>query len=140
MSRSTGHLTERYWGASSAANKNRTSTTLSVVVPAYNEEYVIEASLSRLLVLVESSLLRSIKVIVVDDGSTDGTAVAIERFRTLVEQEKQDNKISWVWVRHLKNSGKGAAIRTGLEHADTELVVIHDSDLEYHPADLLKMG
>ena len=42
-------------------------------------------------------------------------------------------------MRHEKNSGKGAAIRTGLTHVDTELVVIHDADLEYHPGDLLKM-
>lgn len=119
--------------------KSRTSTTLSVIVPAYNEQYLIEASLSRLSVLAESPLLRSIKIIVVDDGSTDGTAAAIERFRKLSVQEKQDGKISWAWVRHLKNSGKGAAIRSGLEYADTDLVVIHDSDLEYHPADLLKM-
>ncbi len=40
---------------------------------------------------------------------------------------------------HEKNQGKGAAIRTALEHADTELVVIHDADLEYHPQDLLQM-
>ena len=44
-----------------------------------------------------------------------------------------DAKFSWVWLRHESNSGKGAAIRTGLEYVDTELVVIHDADLEYHP-------
>jgi glycosyltransferase involved in cell wall biosynthesis len=115
------------------------STTLSVVVPAYNEKYLVAGSLARLLVLGDSPLLRRIKVIVVDDGSSDGTTEAIERFRTSLESGEMDPKFSWVWLRHEKNSGKGAAIRTGLAHVDTELVVIHDADLEYHPGDLLKM-
>src|SRR5271154_5286916 len=118
--------------------KNRRSTTLSVIVPAYNEQFLIEASLARLDVLGESPLLEQIRVIVVDDGSSDDTADAIARFR-----ESHDlpgtSKLSWLWLRHEKNSGKGAAIRTGLTHVDTELVVIHDADLEYHPGDLLKM-
>jgi glycosyltransferase involved in cell wall biosynthesis len=119
--------------------KKRTSTTLSVIVPAYNEQYLIATSLARLSVLGESPLLREIKVIVVNDGSTDGTAAAIEGFRASVESEKADPKFSWVWLHSEKNGGKGAAIRAGLTHVDTELVVIHDADLEYHPVDLLKM-
>ena len=50
-----------------------------------------------------------------------------------------DAKLSRHFVRHEKKIGKGAAIRSGLSHVDTDLVVIHDADLEYHPADLLKM-
>jgi glycosyltransferase involved in cell wall biosynthesis len=119
--------------------KKRTSTTLSVIVPAYNEQYLIATSLSRLAVLGESPLLRQIKIIVVNDGSTDGTAQAIEQFRASVEAERGESKYSWVWLQHEKNSGKGAAIRTGLAQVDTELVVMHDADLEYHPIDLLKM-
>lgn len=127
------------FGPETKKDRTRTDTTLSVIVPAYNEQYLIEASLSRLFVLAESPLLHSIKVIVVDDGSTDGTTEAIDRFRESLKEEKQSNKIAWTWLRHAKNQGKGAAIRTGLEQVDTELVVIHDSDLEYHPSDLLKM-
>jgi len=119
--------------------KKRMATTLSVIVPAYNEQYLIEASLERLRVLGECPLLDAIKVIVVDDGSSDGTAAAIERFRISAEAGQPDAKMSWIWLRHEKNSGKGAAIRTGLGRVDTELVVIHDADLEYHPADLPKM-
>jgi len=117
----------------------RTVTTLSVIVPAYNERFLIETSLARLRVLGQSPLLESIKVIVVDDGSSDGTTEAIHHFRELLETEAPDRKLSWVWLRHEKNSGKGAAVRTGLPQVDTELVVIHDADLEYHPLDLLKM-
>jgi glycosyltransferase involved in cell wall biosynthesis len=119
--------------------KKRTATTLSVIVPAYNEQYLIATSLARLSVLGESPLLQEIKVIVVNDGSTDGTAAAIEDFRTSMESGKVDSKFSWVWLHSQKNGGKGAAIRAALAHVDTELVVIHDADLEYHPADLLKM-
>jgi glycosyltransferase involved in cell wall biosynthesis len=120
------------------AGGKRTKTTLSVIVPVYNEEYLVETSLARLLVLGESPLLDLVKVIVVDDASTDGTAAALESFRKSVEA-KSDPKFAWTWLRHEQNSGKGAGIRTGLAQVDTELVVIHDADLEYHPADLLKM-
>jgi glycosyltransferase involved in cell wall biosynthesis len=116
----------------------RRSTTLSVIVPAYNEQFLIEASLARLEVLGESPLLEQIKVIVVDDGSSDHTPDAIARFRESHDLSGKP-KLSWFWLRHEKNSGKGAAIRTGLTCVDTELVVIHDADLEYHPGDLLKM-
>ncbi len=117
----------------------RPSTTLSVIVPAYNEQYLIGSSLARLGVLAESPLLESVKIIVVDDGSSDGTADAIRVFRESIESREADPKISWVWLRHIKNRGKGAAIRTGLDQVDTELVVIHDADLEYLPRDLLTM-
>ncbi len=119
--------------------RRRTSTTLSVLVPVYNEQYLVETSLGRLRVLSESPLLDSIKIIVVDDASSDGTPEAIRRFRESLETSELDPKISWEWMRHKKNSGKGAAIRTGLSRVDTELVVIHDADLEYHPRDLLRM-
>lgn len=125
--------------AAAGSGKRPARTTLSVIVPAYNEQYLVEASLARLNVLGESRLLEAIKVIVVDDGSSDGTAEAIHRFRASLEGAEPEPKFSWVWLRHEKNSGKGAAIRAGLVHADTELVVIHDADLEYHPSDLLRM-
>jgi glycosyltransferase involved in cell wall biosynthesis len=119
--------------------KKRNNTSLSVVVPAYNEQYLIEASLQRLWVLEQSSRLTHINVIVVNDCSTDSTEASLERFRKSLETSQDFKKFSWVWLKHEKNQGKGAAIRTALQHVDTELVVIHDADLEYHPRDLLQM-
>ena len=94
--------------------RNRTSTTLSVIVPAYNEQYLIEASLKGLSVLDESPRLREIKVIVVNDCSTDRTAEAIQRFQSNLKSSQDFKKFSWIWLDHHKNQGKGAAIRTGL--------------------------
>src|SRR5271163_2574344 len=83
--------------------RNRRSTTLSVIVPAYNEQFLVGASLARLEVLGESPLLEQIKVIVVDDGSSDDTAGAIARFRESRESPGK-SKLSWLWLRHEKNS------------------------------------
>src|SRR5277367_1461328 len=120
-------------------DQKQTSTSLAVIVPAYNEQYLVETSLGRLKVLRESPLLHAVQVIVVDDGSKDGTAEAIARFRASIGADGHGEKLRWTWLRHEKNQGKGAAIRTGLSRVDTELVVTHDADLEYHPSDLLQM-
>src|SRR5277367_1585734 len=120
-------------------DQKQTSTSLAVIVPAYNEQYLVETSLGRLKVLRESPLLHAVQVIVVDDGSKDGTAEAIARFRASIGADGHGEKLRWTWLRHEKNKGKGAAIRTGLLEVTTELVVIHDADLEYHPHDLLQM-
>src|ERR1700720_4740002 len=120
-------------------HRQQTSTSLSVLVPAYNEQYLVEASLERLKILETSPLLHRVQVVVGDDGSKDATAEAIGRFRNSLEPDRPDGKLQWTWLRHDKNQGKGAAIRTALALVDTELVVIHDADLEYHPSDLLQM-
>jgi glycosyltransferase involved in cell wall biosynthesis len=134
--RSLGHAS---LSAKVAPDENRSSTTLSVIVPAYNEQYLVEASLNGLAVLDESPRLQQIKVIVVNDCSTDATAEAIRRFQSHLDSSQDFKKFTWIWLEHAKNMGKGAAIRTALAYVDTQLVVIHDADLEYHPRDLLQM-
>ena len=115
------------------------TTSLSVIVPVYNEQSLVHASLSRLRVLRDSPLLSLIRVIVVDDGSRDQTATVLHRFRQSLETEDWGEKFVWHFVRHPRNCGKGKALRTGLRFADTELSVCQDADLEYHPRDLLVM-
>jgi glycosyltransferase involved in cell wall biosynthesis/phospholipid N-methyltransferase len=116
----------------------RCGTTLTVIVPVYNEQYLVESSLTRLAVLGESDLLERIRVVVVDDGSTDRTAAVLERFRCS-SANLGGGKFEWLSLRHETNQGKAGVVRTALAHADTELTAIHDADLEYHPEDLLTM-
>ena len=113
-------------------------TTLSVLVPVYNEEHLVAASLERLKCLAESPLLQRVQIIVVDDGSSDQTGAAISRFKERSAAEPVE-KVQWLFIRHEKNKGKAAAIHTALAAATEELTVIHDADLEYHPGDLVKM-
>src|SRR5690348_642754 len=61
--------------------------SLAVLVPVYNEQYLVRASLQRLLVLNQSPLLNRIKVIVVDDCSSDGTAGVLEQYERMVREE-----------------------------------------------------
>lgn len=93
---------------------------LSVVVPVYNEI----ASLRTLLERVDASPLEK-EVVVVDDGSDDGT-------REVLQSLASDHLTV---IAHHRNYGKGAAIRTALEFARGEFVIIQDGDLEYDPAD-----
>ena len=112
--------------------------SLSVLVPVYNEQYLLEASLKRLGVLGESPFLERVRVIVVNDASTDSTKEAIGRLQESLAGAGLSG-FEWIFLEHEKNRGKGAAIRTAMEHVDTDLAVVHDADLEYHPEDLVKM-
>ncbi|MCH7532686.1 MAG: glycosyltransferase family 2 protein [Gemmatimonadetes bacterium] len=93
--------------------------TVSVVIPAYNESATVERLLRRV-----REVPLNLEVIVVDDGSTDGTRDLL----TELEGELIDHL-----VFHEKNAGKGAALRTGFRRATGDVVVVQDADLEYDP-------
>jgi dolichol-phosphate mannosyltransferase len=100
---------------------DRWAGCVSVLVPVYNEA----AHLDELLRAIHASPVKK-EIIIVDDGSTDGTR---EKLRTM----PLDDDVTVVF--HEKNCGKGAAIRTALEYARGEYILIQDSDLEYDPQD-----
>ncbi|MFL6442278.1 MAG: glycosyltransferase family 2 protein [Candidatus Sulfotelmatobacter sp.] len=101
--------------------KDRWAGCVSVIVPVYNE---VE-NLDDLLRAVVASPVKK-EIIVVDDGSTDGTR---EKLRALPAIDEL------TILFHERNCGKGASIRTALAHARGEYVLIQDSDLEYDPSD-----
>src|SRR5437899_70817 len=112
------------------------TTSLSILVPVYNEQYLVAASLERLKLLEQSDLLSRVEVIVVDDCSRDDTARELEQFR---QGLPKGGKLLWTFLRHERNGGKGQAIRTAIAHATWQITVIHDADLEYHPKDLARI-
>jgi glycosyltransferase involved in cell wall biosynthesis len=113
-------------------------TSLSVLVPVYNEQHLVYTSLQRLKILDTSPHLERAEVIIVDDCSKDESARVIETFKQ-EQTGDSDSKIKWLFIRHDQNRGKGQAVKTALERATSEISVIHDADLEYHPKDLLRI-
>jgi glycosyltransferase involved in cell wall biosynthesis len=105
--------------------------TLSVVMPVYNERYLVRESIRRVLA-VQSPLIERLDLIVVDDGSQDGTR---EILREIAREQAQ--RITY--VEHERNGGKGAAVRSGIALARGSVTVIQDADLEYDPNDLPRL-
>jgi len=108
--------------------------TLSIVVPAYNEEATIHNILEK---LNELTLIDGVKkeIIVVNDCSKDKTEEVIQSFIS------SNEKANIIYKKHEVNQGKGAALHTGIASATGDFLVIQDADLEYDPNefnDLLK--
>ncbi len=101
-------------------------TTLSVVVPCFNEK----ATIGAILDAVRAAPSPDKEIVVVDDGSTDGT-------RELLEGELRA-KVDTL-VLHDTNRGKGAALRSGFKAATGDIILVQDADLEYDPQDYLRL-
>ena len=99
---------------------------LSILIPVYNEIKTIEKIIQK----VKEQEIRKIQIIVVDDGSTDGTREFLKK-----SLFKKVDKI----IYHKKNKGKGAAIRSAQKKVIGDIVIIQDADLEYDPKDYKKL-
>ncbi len=104
---------------------------LSVVMPVYNERYLVAESIRRVLA-VESPLISRLDLIVVDDGSRDGT-------REILRDIARRHPDRITYVEHPENRGKGGAVSTGIALARGDVTVIQDADLEYNPKDLPRL-
>lgn len=104
---------------------------VSIIIPVYNESSTLEEILTRVRAVELNGLTK--EMIVVDDGSTDGSRGILKK------QSALDDSLHVYF--HPKNRGKGAAVRTALAHVTGDVVLIQDADLEYDPreySDLLK--
>ena len=99
---------------------------LSVIIPVYNEAATVQIVVER---VSDSGV--PCEIILVDDGSTDGTGEIVERLAS----ERGDV----VLLKHARNRGKGAALQTGFAAARGDIVVVQDADLEYDPADFWRL-
>src|SRR6266853_1032918 len=106
------------------------ATLLSVLVPLYNEEEFVGPLVERVL---QAPLPEGMEreIIVVDDGSRDGS---VEIVADLAARHAEIRL-----VRHARNRGKGAAIRTAIEHARGDYAIIQDADLEYDPREYARL-
>ena len=99
---------------------------LSVVIPVYNERETIHAIIRQVRAVAVPK-----QIILVDDCSKDGTSDVLRQLQT----DEPDLTV----VFHDKNQGKGAALRTGFAHANGQIVIVQDADLEYDPSEYLRL-
>jgi dolichol-phosphate mannosyltransferase len=114
-------------GDRAATDPPATQYVLTVAMPAYNENATLREILARVL-----AVDLPLEVVVVDDGSTDGTR---EILRDEVDGKYPNVRV----VYHEHNQGKGAAIVTAIAHARGEFLVVQDADLEYDPQDFHRL-
>lgn len=95
---------------------------ISIVIPCYNEKATIEVLIDK--VSKADVLGLNKEIIIVDDGSKDGTRDILEKYKT---------KKGFIIIFHKKNSGKGGALKTGFAKTTGDIVIIQDADLEYDP-------
>lgn len=104
---------------------------LNIIVPVYNEKDTIDLAVKQLLATPKLNI-KSVQFIIIDDGSDDGTVEMLKK-----SPQQKDPRFTFIFSK--KNQGKGMAIRSGLTKATGKYTIIHDADLEYDPADIVRL-
>lgn len=126
---SANECSQDYGSQQSASDPS--AAILSVIIPVYNEVATILDVLNGVI-----SEPTPKEILIVDDGSTDGTLQRLQQWQSTWSPTLETAHIRRVeFLRHAANRGKGAAIRTGLELAAAEFVIVQDADLEVSPAE-----
>jgi len=101
---------------------------LSIIIPLYNEEALVLKTLEKLMGITFPSFVSAVQILVVDDASTDSSFKAVESW----VNDKSNVSI----IKHNKNMGKGAAVKTGVSNSLGDYILIQDADLELNPEDI----
>lgn len=122
----------------------RCELRLSIIMPVYNERATLEDIVQRVQAVdltvnlnsgntgLSGPITLEREIVIVDDGSMDGT-------REILDQWRADPPPNMQIIYHERNSGKGAALRTGFQHATGDILIVQDADLEYDPRDYVKL-
>tara|TARA_B100000989_G_C19435654_1_gene425008 strand:- start:87 stop:809 length:723 start_codon:yes stop_codon:yes gene_type:complete len=111
--------------------KNRDLIKISIIIPCFNEKDTIIKIINKIILSLKIHNFKSYEIIIVDDGSSDGTKEIIKENFSI----KNNFKVFF----HAKNLGKGAAIKTAKKNSSGDIIIIQDADLEYDPHDYDKL-
>ena len=111
--------------------KDRDLIKISIIIPCYNEKNTIIKIINKIILSLKNHNFKSYEILIVDDGSSDGT--------TEIIKENFSIKNNFKTFFHDKNLGKGAAIKTAKNFFSGDIIIIQDADLEYDPNDYEKL-
>jgi len=106
--------------------------TINIIIPVYNEEQYILTVINE-VVAESSGYNQNVRIITVNDGSTDNTRVLIEDFIS------KNPLLDIIYINNEKNFGKGFSVRRGIQNCKEGIIIIQDSDLEYSPSEYKKL-
>ena len=111
--------------------KDRDLIKISIIIPCYNEKNTLIKIINKIILSLNNHNFKSYEILIVDDGSSDGTTEIIK------ENFSLNNNFKTFF--HDKNLGKGAAIKTAKKNSSGDIIIIQDADLEYDPDDYDKL-